>query len=394
MATTTRWRERAAVLWLGVAVMLLVACGGTAATATPTRPAGPAAATATVAGPASTATRAPSPAASPATVTRAASPAASPTRAVVGSPVATPRPGATPRVTSYPLTVTDDVGRSVTIRARPQRIVSIAPSNTETAYALGLGDRIVGVDEFSDYPEAAKAKAKVGGFFQLNVEPAVALNPDLVLAAAIHSRDYLAALEARGMTVLVLGPRDLPGVLEAISLLGQVADANAEAARLRGDLDARMTAVSERLRGVAARPRVYFEIDPTFYTAGPNSFINDLLTRAGGANIASDAPSPFTQLSPEAIIAKDPEVIVLADTEQGITPEAVRARPGWANLSAVRNNRIVPIDTNLTSRAGPRVFDALEQLARAFHPTVFARVGQSDSRAVGQFRACRPAAAT
>jgi iron complex transport system substrate-binding protein len=260
----------------------------------------------------------------------------------------------------------------VTIRARPQRIASIAASNTEILYALGLGDRIVGVDEFSDYPEAAKSKPKIGGFFQLNVEPVVALAPDLVLAAGIHSKDYIAAVEGKGLTVVVLAAKDLPGVLDDISLVGQLADVNAEAARVRDGLQGRMDAVGDRLKGAGASPRVYFEVDPTFYTAGPNSFIDDLIKRAGGANIAADAPSPFPQLSAEAIVAKDPEVIVLSDSGAGgVTVDAVKARPGWAGISAVKSNRVVAIDGNLASRPGPRVVDALEQLAQVFHPEVF-----------------------
>lgn len=274
-------------------------------------------------------------------------------------------------MTSYPLTVRDDAGRSVTLTKQPRRIVSLAPSATEIAFALGLGDRLVGVDTFSDYPEAAKTKPKIGGFAATNIEGVIALTPDLVLAAAIHSREAVAALESRGLPVVVLAPQDLPGVLDNISLVGQVADVNAEAARLRGELEGRMNAVAERLRGVNERPRVFAELDPTFYTAGPHSFYNDLLTRAGGVNIAADAATPFPQLSAEVIIARDPEVIVLSDTEQGVTVDAVKARPGFAGISAVRNGRIIPIDTNLVSRPGPRVFDALELLLRAFHPRLF-----------------------
>jgi cobalamin transport system substrate-binding protein len=231
---------------------------------------------------------------------------------------------------------------------------------------------VVGVDRFSDYPEAARAKPQIGGFATTNIEEVVALAPDLVLTTGIHAPDYLAALEGEGLQVVVLSPPDLPGVLANITLVGRLADENAAAAALRASLEARLAAVETRLGGATARPRVFLELDPTdFFTAGPRSFQDDLLRRAGGANIAADAATPFPQLSPEAIIARDPEVIVLTDAVLGATPDAVRARSGWAGISAVRDGRIVAIDPSLASRPGPRVFDALEQLARAFHPELF-----------------------
>ncbi|HET8629248.1 MAG TPA: cobalamin-binding protein [Thermomicrobiales bacterium] len=359
--------SRATAFWLSLLVAFLVACGGGAAT--PTTANAPAA-TAVAPAAATTAARAASPAASPAAASPTVAATASPARAATpASPVASPAAG-TPAATTYPLTLKDDAGRTVTLKASPQRIASLAPSTTEILYALGLGDRVVGVEEHSDYPPAAQSKPKIGGFFQNNIEPVVALQPDLVLAAGIQSKEYLAALEGQGLTVFVLNAQSLPGVLDDISAVGRLADVNGAAATLRASLQARMDAVAATLKGATSDPRVYIEIDPTFYTAGPGSFINDLVTRAGGANIAADAKSPFPQLSAETIIARDPQVIVLAD-DPAITAAAVKARSGWAGISAVKDNRIVVIDTNLVSRPGPRVFDALEQLARAFHPESF-----------------------
>ncbi|MDP9374142.1 MAG: ABC transporter substrate-binding protein [Chloroflexota bacterium] len=375
-------RQRAAALWLVLLVGLLVACG-----------AGPAPTATTASQPATTTTTTTARTTADGTTTRATATMAATTgatatrttattRATTGTATATrtgttaagttARTTAAQRVTTYPLTVRDDAGRSVTLARCPERIVSLAPSNTEILYALGLGDRIAAVDQFSDFPEPARAKPKIGGVSRPSIEEIVALAPDVVMAAGITSRDTIGALEGQGLTVVVLNPRDLPGVLENILLVGQLTDSNAEALRVRNGLDARVNAVGERLRGVANRPRVYFEIDPEqFYTAGPNSFINDLLVRAGGANIAADAQTPFPQLSAEAIIARDPEVIVMGHDVPGATPEALKARPGWANISAVRNDRVAAIDPDLTNRPGPRVVDGLEQLARIFHPTVF-----------------------
>jgi iron complex transport system substrate-binding protein len=279
---------------------------------------------------------------------------------------------ATPGATTYPLTITDDAGRSVTVARRPQRIVSLAPSNTEILFALGLGDRVVGVDEFSNYPAEARSKPKIGSYSAANLEQVLANEPDLVLASGITRPDVLNALSGRGLAVIVLSPPDLPGVLTNISLVGRVADANAEAGRLRGGLEGRIAAVAERLKGTTTKPRAFLELDPTqFYSVGPKSFVDDLITRAGGANIAADTGTPFPQLSQEQILAKDPEVILLADGSQGVTPESVKARPGWGGMSAVRTGRIVVVDEDVFLRPGPRSVDALELMLQYLHPELF-----------------------
>ncbi len=338
-------------LWFLGLLVVLSACGGVAPpTLVPTNP--------MVAAP-SAAASAGSPVASPTPPSRPASPAASP--GVV----------AAPSRTAYPLTIQDIAGRRVTLPKRPERIVSLAPSNTETLFALGLGDRVVGVDQSSDVPPAARDKPKIGTFSQPTIEEVVAKAPDLILAANLHLRAVVPALEARGLTVVVLNPPDLAGVLDSVGLVGQLTDSAGEARRLRGEMEARIAAVEARLRGTAERPRVYVEITPKFVAAGPASYIGDLIARAGGRNIVDDRSTPYPSLNAETIIARDPQVIILTDAGGEVTIASVGERVGWGGISAVRDGRVVALDPNLVNRAGPRVVEALELLARAFHPETF-----------------------
>lgn len=368
--------------WFGlVLVCFLVACGaatvsptaGTVPTVAPTRatsaPAAGTTAPATTTRAASSGTATSGTAASNAagaTATRATTPVASPSRPSSATPAGTPR------ATTYPLTIKDDAGRSVTLKGRPLRIVSLAPSNTEILFAVGLGDRVVGVDQFSNYPPAATSKPKISNYSATDLEQVLATTPDLIVAAGITRPDVITAFESRGLTVVVLNPANVDGVLANLTLVGQIADVNAEAAQVRGALETRLAALTMKLRAATGKPRVFFELDPEqFFTVGPKSFIDDLIIRAGGANIAADAGTPYPKLSAEQIIAKDPEVIILSDEAAGTTVESVKARPGWAGISAVKGGRIAIIDADIANRPGPRVIDALEQLALMIHPELF-----------------------
>lgn len=366
----TRRRGAGPIGWLlgMLLVALLAACGGAAAVPTPVNLVTPTISPAASAAPAGQATAVPA-----ATATRAATAGASAppavgtaTRAAAGSPVATPH------VTSYPLTVKDDMGRTVTLAKKPLRIVSLAPSNTEILFAVGLGDRVVGVDKFSNYPPAAQSKPKITEYTSTNLEQVLAAAPDLILATSVVKADVIAAFEGRGIPTIVLNPSNVDGVLENISLVGQLADANADAATLRGGLEARLATIATQLKGATTKPRVFFELEATqFFTVGPKSFIDDQITRAGGANIAADTGTPYPKLSPEQIIARDPEVIILSDEGLGATIESVKQRPGWSVISAVKTGRILGIDPDVASRPGPRVIDSLEQMVRAIHPELF-----------------------
>jgi iron complex transport system substrate-binding protein len=310
---------------------------------------------------------APAPTATPAPV---ATTVPTSTRALTptSAPTATLAPTATPAAQ----TVTDDAGRTVTLKGVPQRIVSLAPSNTEVLYALGLGARVVGVTEFCDYPPEVKEKPKIGGFSKIDLERVVSLNPDLVLATNIHAKSVVPELEKRGITVVVVEPKNVNDVLNKIALVGKLTGATESATKLTAQMQARIDAVTSKVATAKAKPRVYYEIDKTFFTAGPGSFIDDMIVQAGGTNIAADAKTAYPQLTAEAIIAKDPEVILLGSMNYGETPEVVRARPGWANITAVKTGRLIPItDENVIVRPGPRIVEGLELIARALYPDLF-----------------------
>lgn len=287
-------------------------------------------------------------------------------------PTPTVAPTATP-TSGYPMTVTDGAGRTVTIAKAPQRIISLAPSNTEILFALGLGDRVAGVTKFCNYPLEATKKPQVGGFSDVNVEKVVELQPDLVLAASLHIPEVVPKLEKLGLTVMVLDAHDLPGVLKGIQLVGKIAGQEKAAETITSQMQRRADAVAQAVKG-RKRPRVYWELDNTFWTAGPGSLVQDLIERAGGENIAANAKKAWVQLTAEAIITANPEVIVLADHPFGESAKTVASRPGWGAISAVANKRIVELtqeQTDIVSRPGPRVVDALELIARAFHPDAF-----------------------
>lgn len=291
-----------------------------------------------------------------------------PTSPPTATPTAVP-----PTPSPYPMTVTDMAGREVTIPAGPQRIISLAPHITEILYALGLGDRVVGITEFCNYPPEAAEKPKVGGFSDVSVEKVVEQNPDLILVASIHMAQVLPELEKLGLPVLVMDAHDMPGVLDQIRLVGKITGQDEAAEALTAQMQARADAVAKAVEG-RPRPRVYWELDSTLWTVGPGSFVQDLIERAGGENIAADAEMAWVQLSAETIIARDPEVIFLADHPYGETKESVMARSGWEKISAVVNGRIVELTQeqgDMVSRPGPRVVDALELIAKALHPDAF-----------------------
>ena len=278
----------------------------------------------------------------------------------------------------FPLTVTDDAGISTTFSAPPRRIVSLSPGLTEITFALGHGDQLVAVDTFSDFPDAAKAlQPRLNTYPSPSVESIVDLQPDLVLSLA-EKDDDLAQIRAQGIPVLKLFPRDFDAAVGAIQTLGQVYGSPDAGNAIASDMLSRRDAVAAAVAG-APRPRVYEELDASDpdkpFAAGPNGFYGQLIDLAGGTNIFDDLPGDNGQVGAETIVARDPEVIILTDTDLPFnpqTPATVAARPGWSSISAVNTGAIYPVPGDLYSTPGPRLVQGLEQLAKILHPDRFA----------------------
>lgn len=319
------------------------------------------------AGPAATPTLAP---ATP--VPSAAAPGASATAPATAS--ATPS-AVPPAAAAFPVTLTDDEGTSVTIPAEPKRIVSLTPAVTETLFALGVGDRIVGKSQdVLLYPPEAGSIPDVekfdGSAVVVDVEKIVADKADLVIAGGNFGTppDAVQKLRALGIPVLVLYAPDVSTVYSDIGLQGQAVGRPAEAAAILGQMQAAFTGVADAVAG-AARPRVFYEIDATgaFYGPADTSFLAEMISLAGGDPITTGSPDKY-DISAERLLTADPQVILLGDATYGVTPADVAKRPGWSTMTAVKDGAIRPIDDTTITRPGPRLFSGLELLAAAIHP--------------------------
>lgn len=285
----------------------------------------------------------------------------------VGTTGVTEEPAAAP---AFPMTVTDSLGRKVKIDHLPHRIVSLAPSNTEILFALGLDDRIAGITDFCNYPENAKLKQSVAGFMTPDLEKLVMVSPDLVLAESIHEKTVLPSLEKVGLTVIVLSANTMDEIISNITLVGQVTGSSAAASRLTQQLSGRIKAVTSKTAGLTAaeRPRVMNVIwhDP-IWTMGGKTYINDLITMAGGDNIFSADFEKSRIVSPESIVSKNPQVIIVTGMTNSAdaTANSLKQQEWMHATDAIKNNRVYTLsDSNLVQRPGPRVVDGLEEVAR------------------------------
>jgi iron complex transport system substrate-binding protein len=274
----------------------------------------------------------------------------------------------------FPFTFTDSSGASVTIESPPKRIVSLSAAMTETLYAMGAGPQIVGADRFSNYPATVKPLATLE-YSRPAPEPVLALSPDLVLMAQRQS-GQVEQFRAVGLKAVQLDePASLSAVLDRIELVGHITGHSKEAIDLAGglekrmaELEARITEHERRTSSAGRGPLVFYEITADGFTAGPDSFLGGLLQTVHARNVAQGATTAFPQLSIEAIIAANPDVILIGNDVPDQTPETVRARPGWQSINAVRNGRIYVVDADVFNRAGPRIGEALETLAKLLYP--------------------------
>jgi len=277
-----------------------------------------------------------------------------------------------------PVMVTDGLGRSIRLDAPAKSIVSMAPSNTEILFAIGAGSQVVGRDEFSDYPPEAKDIANIGGGFgDYNLEVITSLQPDLILASSLQPSELIQTLEDLGFTVFVLAnPTEMEGLFSNLMIVAELTGHQSQASMLVESLRNRVKAVEEKIATVDDPILVFYELDATDpkapWTAGPGTFVDTLISMAGGVNLGSKMQGEWVQISVEEIIIQDPDVIILGDyTWGGVTPEDVASRTGWEGLSAVQTSRVYPFDDNLVSRPGPRLVVGLEEMARLLYPNLF-----------------------
>jgi iron complex transport system substrate-binding protein len=272
---------------------------------------------------------------------------------------------------------TDGMNRTVKLQGTPQRIVSLAPSNTEILFAVGAGKQVVGRDSFSDYPPEAKSVQDIGGSMgKYDTEAIVALHPDLVLAGEINTPELVNSLQQLGLTVYYLpNPTTLEAMYANLETVGQLTGHASQAVTLVNSLQQRVAAVDAKIKTVTSSPSVYYELDATDptkpYTSGPGTFVDLLISRAGGTNIGKNLTSQWPQISLEALLVANPSIIILGDSAYGTTPDSVKQRPGWDGMAGVQTGQIYPFDDNLVSRPGPRLVDGLEALAKLLHPELF-----------------------
>lgn len=270
-------------------------------------------------------------------------------------------------------TVTDQLGRSIRVPDTPRRVVSLAPNITELIFSVKRQDLLVGVSRFSDFPEAARKIPKVGSYVQLDLERIVALRPDLCIAIKDgNPREVAERLEDMGIPVYAVDPQNIDTVLDTISEIGGLLNAGDQADRLTAQLRKRIHHIDQLAGKVTNRPKVFFQIGVSpIVSAGADTFIHELVERAGGKNLAG-IQKGYPRFSREQVLGLAPEILVITSMAKGALFEEVKSQwLEWKNLPATRDNRIYILDSDLFNRPSPRLVEALELMTRLIHPELF-----------------------
>jgi ABC-type Fe3+-hydroxamate transport system substrate-binding protein len=263
---------------------------------------------------------------------------------------------------------TDDLGRAVEVPVAPRRIISTSPEMTELLFAVGAGGRVVGVVRGCDWPPAARGLPPVGDFSNVSVERVAALEPDLIITTGHEQKRILAQLERLGVPTVAFLASDIASVRRNVEAVGVIVGEEERAAALLTEFDGELSAVESETGKVPAAewPRVYLEISPEpLMTVAEGSFVHEAISRAGGVNVGAGLPRPYSRIDPEAVIARDPEVIVLC--HDAATPAGVAARTGWSRIAAVEEGRIYKANPDLVLRAGPRLGEGVALLHDLFY---------------------------
>lgn len=273
--------------------------------------------------------------------------------------------------TAYPLTLQDSSGKEFTFEAAPQKIVSLAPSETEVLFALGLDEQVAGVSDLDDYPEAVKDKPRMGTS-KVNVEAVVAAQPDLIVVGSIIDPATVKSLTDLGFKVFQSDTKTISDVIEHIKTIGTITDHQAEAAEVTGKMEQELSHVTEAVKSLTAdqKKKVYIEFSPG-WTVGKGEFMDEMITLSGGINVASDVEG-WTEINEENIIQANPDVILYAksvvDENNKTLADIIKGRGGWEQITAIKEDRVIGLDDNLLSRPGPRVTQGLIEVAKAVYP--------------------------
>ena len=263
--------------------------------------------------------------------------------------------------------ITDDLGRRVKIPEKLERAVSLAPNLTEIVFAVGAGEKLVGVTSFCDYPAEAQNIQKIGDTMTPNIESIIALKPQIVLVStASQVEAFTEALERQNIAYFVTNPQSLDSIYKSVRQIGEIFGENSKSSFLADELKKRVADVEARV-SLKQQVKVFLQISKEpLYTVGKDSFITDLISRAGGVSATKDVETAYPKLSKETALALNPEAIILSDSEDNQAPNDV-----FKNSPAVKNNRVFKINADIISRPAPRIVDALEQIAKLLHPESF-----------------------
>ena len=297
--------------------------------------------------------------------------------AVAGCAKPSDATGAAQGSITFPMTVTDDLGRTITLDKAPERIVSLAPSNTEILFDLGLGDKVVGDTLYCDFPAAALGKAKVGGYSDIDIEMVISLAPDLILAEDIHKAEVIPALERLGFKVYALVPHDLDEIMGTVSTIGRLTGTSDKAKSIVADMQKRIKAITDKTANLpdSRKPRVLYVIwQEPLMSSGSDTPIYEMITKAGGYSIVQNQEG-FPTLSLESVIAADPQVVICNvdfSFEGGDAPLVfMQTEPRLKTISALASGKVYGINASLTNRPVPRIIDGFEWMAAMIHPELF-----------------------
>ena len=288
---------------------------------------------------------------------------------LAGCGTATPVVTPSPLVAGYPMTVTDGLGRKVTIANQPRRVVSINHAMTEVLFAIGAGHRVVAVTTIDTYPPDVTKLPNVGGFTSkmLNLEAVLGHKPDLVIATGGVQEPVIESLTKLGITVYAQDPKSFDEIVTMIQDTGRITGCEAKANEVATDFRNRFNAVKERTAKIAEKdkPKVlYILTDEPLMTVGPTTFIGQMITLAGGVSVFADVTQPYPQINDEAVLLRPADIILAPDHGTTGLADRLPRRPGWDKLTAIQHKRIYMLNEDHVSRAGPRLIDGLEAIEK------------------------------